>query len=192
MYETGGILDKQETVSLASSERSSDAEAGLTESSMHHVNVHAGEGWILAPPPIFTAINRRTNHLSDPLENLLIEHPSMSVYNAAPDRLNNHPVNSVLHRSAIENASEAPQAPPQDVRPHQRHAGHVLAAKQMSTEMRGIIKGQASERKTSAKAINRGKMERANMVYAIPNTKVLRRKSRMASTPSGYCNNRKC
>ncbi|XP_060074527.1 tumor protein p53-inducible nuclear protein 1-like [Ylistrum balloti] len=41
------------------------------------------ESWILTPPPCFTAGGATSSQVGmDPMENLLIEHPSMSVYNS--------------------------------------------------------------------------------------------------------------
>lgn len=41
------------------------------------------ESWILTPPPCFTAGSTNSSQVGmDPMENLLIEHPSMSVYNS--------------------------------------------------------------------------------------------------------------
>ena len=39
-----------------------------------------GESWLLTPPPCFTGTGGVSQLQSSPLENLLIEHPSMSVY----------------------------------------------------------------------------------------------------------------
>lgn len=39
-----------------------------------------GESWIVAPPPCFTGTGNVAELAASPLENLLIEHPSMSVY----------------------------------------------------------------------------------------------------------------
>jgi len=173
------------------SERNSDIEVGLIESSMPELlmmNPRVEESWILAPPPIFTANRRVANSLEEetaPLENLLIEHPSMSVYNSAP--IHRVRPTNVLQRSALENAQ-----PAQEVNTHQRHAGHVLSTKKMSAEMQAAMKGQACEHKKAMKAINRGKLERSNKARTQANLGVLRRKSRLASTPSGFCNNRKC
>ena len=41
------------------------------------------ESWILTPPPCFTLGGSTSSQMAmDPMENLLIEHPSMSVYNS--------------------------------------------------------------------------------------------------------------
>lgn len=42
------------------------------------------EGWLIAPPPCFT-LNCPTSLEISPLEDLLIEHPSMSVYGRIPN-----------------------------------------------------------------------------------------------------------
>lgn len=44
------------------------------------------EGWFVAPPPCFV-VNCPNQLEVSPLENLLIEHPSMSVYGRLPDYL---------------------------------------------------------------------------------------------------------
>ena len=170
-------------------DRNSDNEIGLIESSIpeHVSNLHAEDDWILAPPPIFIA-NRRvlnTADEADPLENLLIEHPSMSVYNSTSTR-RSRPTN-VLQRSALENTQ-----PSQVANGYQRHASHVLAGRKISADMHAIMKGQACERKNAMQSLNRNKIERANKIHNRSNIKILRRKSRLALAPSGCNNNRKC
>lgn len=183
-------------LSIRDSDRNSDIETVLSESSIpseHRVNYLLDEGWIIAPPPIFIAIRRDmySPDEADPLENLLIEHPSMSVYNSAPVRRNR--ANNVLQRSPLENGARLPQ----DARVHQRqaHVAHMLAAKRDALELRATMRGQATKLKDSSKAMNRSKLARANKVHAgcgRGHTKTTSRKSRIASAPSGYNNNRKC
>lgn len=48
------------------------------------------EGWLVAPPPCFT-LNCPTSLEVSPLEDLLIEHPSMSVYGQIPNLKQNEP-----------------------------------------------------------------------------------------------------
>lgn len=49
-----------------------------------HTNIgNMHESWILSPPPCFTAGGTSSSQVQmTPMENLLIEHPSMSVYNS--------------------------------------------------------------------------------------------------------------
>ncbi|KAK3597565.1 hypothetical protein CHS0354_018160 [Potamilus streckersoni] len=48
---------------------------------LKHAKCNSKEKWVLTPPPCFTAGNGENSHVEiGPMENLLIEHPSMSVY----------------------------------------------------------------------------------------------------------------
>ena len=48
---------------------------------LNQSNHDSADGWILTPPPCFTAKQKHSCNVdASPLENLLIEHPSMSVY----------------------------------------------------------------------------------------------------------------
>ncbi|KAM5158032.1 tumor protein p53-inducible nuclear protein 1 [Mantella aurantiaca] len=48
---------------------------------VHFESCPMEESWFITPPPCFTAIDLTTNEVeTSPMENLLIEHPSMSVY----------------------------------------------------------------------------------------------------------------
>lgn len=79
------------------------------------------ESWFVTPPPCFTStgpIQMRTS----PLENLLIEHPSMSVYHFHPSR-RHLPVamtatrsTSAASRGSIEDAAEVAVEIAEDVR----------------------------------------------------------------------------
>lgn len=78
---------------------------------------HRSEPWVVAPPPCFTGskAGELSPVASSPLENLLIEHPSMSVYLSFPlshPFLCNRPAgeitNSDLQRTENEESSEQP------------------------------------------------------------------------------------
>lgn len=60
---------------------------------------HGSEAWVVAPPPCFTGsqISDAEPLASSPLENLLIEHPSMSVYYSVPSSAlpSSHPLFSL-------------------------------------------------------------------------------------------------
>lgn len=75
------------------------------------------ESWYLTPPPSFTS--RGPVHMeTSPLENLLIEHPSMSVYQKSGKTLRRKTSNS--SRSASE--EESPLRPPSEDGTPSRHA----------------------------------------------------------------------
>ncbi|XP_044758262.1 tumor protein p53-inducible nuclear protein 1 isoform X2 [Coccinella septempunctata] len=56
-----------------------------SSSSLHSNDIDVEESWFITPPPCFTSTGPSNMRIS-PFENLLIEHPSMSVYKHAPRR----------------------------------------------------------------------------------------------------------
>lgn len=73
----------------------------------------ASEPWVVAPPPCFTGSQLGSSEpmASSPLENLLIEHPSMSVYYSVPSSAlpSTHPLFSLPHIADPSTEKEAGQ-----------------------------------------------------------------------------------
>ncbi|KAF0032015.1 hypothetical protein F2P81_016570 [Scophthalmus maximus] len=84
------------------------------ESSFLHLDACSlEESWFVTPPPCFTGSCSQPVHLeASPLENLLIEHPSMSVYaHRSPPRLTLDPLPCSLDRELDFLSGNVPAAP---------------------------------------------------------------------------------
>lgn len=77
-----------------------------SSSSLHSNDIDVEESWFLTPPPCFTSTGPSNMRIS-PFENLLIEHPSMSVYNHAPTR--RQLIREILSSPVRETPSESDQ-----------------------------------------------------------------------------------
>lgn len=85
------------------------------------------ESWFLTPPPCFTS-TPPSGLESSPLENLLIEHPSMSVYHRARSAsppltspLPSPPAHQTNHRHPLVSVPPSRTSPPPAQQPQQRH-----------------------------------------------------------------------
>lgn len=168
--------------------------------------------WYLTPPPCFTAGSGAGNStFVSPMENLLIEHPSMSVYQWDEP-------------SVDEGASPSPKAPPAEevlaVRPRAvrtrtdvEHPKKTEVARRRERPRRAssiasraglffaqITSGETEDKQLQlkrqmhdgSKGCRRNQLERNNKVREfIGIGKKLRRKDKMKN-PSGMNNNRKC
>ncbi|KAK7498765.1 hypothetical protein BaRGS_00009857 [Batillaria attramentaria] len=131
---------------------------GLTEACVDGlVGSDLTESWIVTPPPCFTASGSVAQLEESPLENLLIEHPSMSVYHA--------------HRgseSTNDQENIVAVVPPSG---HRRQHGvvqqtqrrpHVLASHSSTEQIRVARSYQRQQCKTLSKQFNRKCTERSN------------------------------
>ncbi|XP_046675867.1 tumor protein p53-inducible nuclear protein 2 isoform X1 [Homalodisca vitripennis] len=139
------------------------------------------ESWFLTPPPCFTS-TAPSGLETSPLENLLIEHPSMSVYHGR-----------VRARSA-----SPPAAAPAPTLPPQPHPRQPLAA---VTDQRALhaldIKAAAKyvlqyQKKQVAQLMNRNQLDRSNKVREVNSRSRRQRRSDRQQQHSGANNNRKC
>ncbi|XP_076183579.1 tumor protein p53 inducible nuclear protein isoform X2 [Ptiloglossa arizonensis] len=174
------------------------------------------ESWYVTPPPCFTRAEP-VNVETSPLENLLIEHPSMSVYRVTaspiapdtppptPDAMENRdfeedvlpplvtdaPPVTTLQRNPIRTVNDhvIPGPSIHDGRPV---AGRVRAEKAiLQNRMRSA---QKILEKRSTQALKRGRLERSNKateMFSVKNGR-LRRHDRLRIQNSGANNNRKC
>lgn len=119
------------------------------------------ESWFITPPPCFTAGGHAPIHVeTSPLENLLIEHPSMSVYVAHNVR-NNVSENG----GSVEYETEAVRtAPPGGLDHHIRCYAATLAAHtdivQQATQLRHVRRGKEH---CAKHLVNRNNIRRQNL-----------------------------
>uniref|UniRef100_A0A1B6LM99 Tumor protein p53-inducible nuclear protein 1 n=1 Tax=Graphocephala atropunctata TaxID=36148 RepID=A0A1B6LM99_9HEMI len=134
------------------------------------------ESWFLTPPPCFTS-TAPSGLETSPLENLLIEHPSMSVYHGR-----------VRARSASPlAAAPAPALPPH---PHPRQP---LATVTDQHALRCLeLKAATKYQKKQSSQVNRNQLDRSNKVREVNSRSRRQRRSDRQQQHSGANNNRKC
>ncbi|KAL3859716.1 hypothetical protein ACJMK2_009919 [Sinanodonta woodiana] len=116
---------------------------------LKHAKCNSKEKWILTPPPCFTAGNRENSHVEiGPMENLLIEHPSMSVYQTG-SMLDSESEES---ESSTSSTGTTPMMPSHQTQVANHHA--QLAHRQNAVNARDAVLAQISVNK-SAQAVQR-------------------------------------
>ncbi|XP_023710992.1 tumor protein p53-inducible nuclear protein 1 isoform X2 [Cryptotermes secundus] len=172
------------------------------------------ESWFLTPPPCFTSegpIHMETS----PLENLLIEHPSMSVYQNSSSRFS---LPRARHRSG--STGTAPGSPASSLsgdeadppRPHlveaeehvtaQRHSRVQATPRQRQTvfleqqqhekQCLQIRSAQKLRQRRSCQLLKRNHLDRSNKAREINSRNKCQRRSDRMQRHSGANNNRKC
>ncbi|XP_076300688.1 tumor protein p53 inducible nuclear protein isoform X2 [Lasioglossum baleicum] len=156
------------------------------------------ESWYVTPPPCFTRTTPVTVEIS-PLEDLLIEHPSMSVYRATaspveldsplttPDAPEERDVDNDVfpsHVSGAPPAASLERSPTrnQDDRTVRRHSTPRIVLMFRSSQ-------KVLEKRTT-QALKRNRLDRSNKLREVFGTKG--RQDRMRIHHSGANNNRKC
>ncbi|XP_063229175.1 tumor protein p53-inducible nuclear protein 2 [Bacillus rossius redtenbacheri] len=143
------------------------------------------ESWFMTPPPCFTSAG--PSHVeTSPLENLLIEHPSMSVYQHS---------GSGAPRPQSPCAPPPPPAPapPAAARPapEGRRAVYSLQQQQQQNAV-SIRSAQKLKQRRAGQALKRNHLERSNKAREVNSRNKLKRRSDHMQNHSGANNNRKC
>ncbi|XP_002735297.1 uncharacterized protein LOC100370659 [Saccoglossus kowalevskii] len=125
-------------------------------------NVAPDESWFVTPPSCFTAGGHSPVHMEpNPLEDLLIEHPSMSVYGPRTRRQSSR---THSNSSAVSSQSEPSTSHTVAQRPPRRAAA-VSAQLGIKQQQAMAAKSQKQEQVQTYKNLSRNKMHRANKVY---------------------------
>ena len=157
----------------------------------HVVYPSLEESWLVTPPPCFTAGGTSPEHMqSSPMEDLLIEHPSMSVYTAR-GRPGSTGADSEL---SSEDDSVVNPPEPTAVLAQPVHRPHAVAAHAgLTAHVKAVKIMQAAEKRHADRRIGRKNLERNNKVRDYQaNAKRHQRSKKYAIKPSGVCNNRRC
>lgn len=173
-------------------------------SSSSSFNSPMEESWYITPPPCFTSTGP-INVQTSPLENLLIEHPSISVYHQHP-----HPHNFIVRRQNQQVATgdngcdleEAPliseQRPVERAesrlqhREPQRHRVDVVREQEIEGDLRK--QAQRVQVQKAAQTLKRGYMQRQNKAREVNcrNHRQRRGERSQGAKRSHANNNRKC
>ncbi|KAK6186119.1 hypothetical protein SNE40_008217 [Patella caerulea] len=130
----------------------------------------SGESWIITPPPCFSFSRRRNSTVSDhPLENLLIEHPSMSVYDSnicdsTVSEISMHSVSSESEEEepvASRTRQQSQQEQPQQVVPRHRQPQLVTPSAGVNIQVQAV-KAIRQQQRRNTKKYNKCSLERSN------------------------------
>ncbi|ESP02602.1 hypothetical protein LOTGIDRAFT_237919 [Lottia gigantea] len=133
---------------------------------------NSSESWIVTPPPCFAAKRKDSIVSEHPLENLLIEHPSMSVYNSICDSTVSEisMVSSVSSESMTEEepvASRTRQQTQQEETQQvaniaRRHQHQLVAPSSGLNVALDRVKGIRQHQRRTTRSFNRSHFERSN------------------------------
>ena len=186
-------------------EHGSDSEAVLSDvSSVPELMAHPSmsESWLMPPPPCFTAsgshspATRQDSLKANPLENLLIEHPSMSVYDTR-----GRP-SSTGHDSETSSTSDNTEMPKASrsgtagrsraVTSQSSGRSRVVTAKQQLLAQHRMRKSmQVGQKKRDHKKLATSQLQRSNKVTHAQSGRPMRRQHFMQLRNSGAVNDRK-
>ncbi|XP_076653005.1 tumor protein p53 inducible nuclear protein isoform X2 [Halictus rubicundus] len=156
------------------------------------------ESWYVTPPPCFTRTTPVTVEIS-PLEDLLIEHPSMSVYRAtaSPVELDSPlPIPDAPEERDADNevfpphVSGAPPAASLERSPTRTQDDRTVRRHSIPRIVLMFRSSQKVLEKRSTQALKRSRLDRSNKLREVFGTKG--RQDRMRIHHSGANNNRKC
>lgn len=160
------------------------------------------ESWYVTPPPCFTRTTPVTVEIS-PLEDLLIEHPSMSVYRATTSPIELDVTLPTLDAPEEQDAkndsfppliSDVPASPEASLEPIPRRSTPVVRSiHRQATPSRIVLMFRSSQKtleKRTTQALKRSHLDRSNKLREVFGTRG--RQNRMRVHHSGANNNRKC
>ncbi|ELU06190.1 hypothetical protein CAPTEDRAFT_227336 [Capitella teleta] len=148
---------------------------------VHILHPSLCESWLVTPPSCFTAAGSAR---SDPLENLLIEHPSMSVYSLGQRGGRGRSAGEESEESDVEEEAVRSQRV-QASRPHPLAINTAIASRKVTQRsMQKAVKKHEQQR------LARNVMQRNNRVQKHNNSCRRPRRSERMMQPSGRSNNR--
>ena len=177
-----------------SSVNSSRASSGMS-SPVHVIHPSLGESWLVTPPPCFTAAGSGLTPgelEKHPMEDLLIEHPSMSVYGprGRPSSTGHDSDSSSPGDTGAGPQRVGPQAG-RAVAPRQHRPRTLLAAKaSLKATMAATRSMQRSTKRHEQRRHAKSAMQRSNQVAHHNARPYRQRRKDHQLTPSGRSNNR--
>ncbi|KAM8710207.1 hypothetical protein ACLKA7_016922 [Drosophila subpalustris] len=196
LYAPNVVIASAAAVSPCSSESSSDGSGGSGKG--HGAGVLMEESWYVTPPPCFTSIGP-INMEASPFENLLIEHPSMSVYHSirSSQAGTESFVNLDLGAAAAASQPVEPEPEPVQAAVQQQRSNSARFDRHAAAELKQQTLARHSQKSNNKKQhqqLCRSAIKRANKVRDIQAKGQRPRRSDMqhCKLVSGANNNRKC
>jgi len=142
------IQPKEKSVSRKHKLRTAHFDDAASTTSETSTTAGMEESWLVTPPQCFNDRKKRHRTEVGPMENLLIEHPSMSIYHGSPE----------TETKGEDSAKDSSVAVKRDT--HKAVAGRLL-----SLEKRQPLKEMNAKTSSQRKQNNSKNMKRKNQVY---------------------------
>lgn len=181
-----------------------DAVNPLAHAALHHGIMPSSimeESWFLTPPPCFISTGP-VNMVTSPFENLLIEHPSMSVYHSirsnqiTTENLADYEYSGLLERTRPQQPHPvAERSPVRTIRVVPRRAERIETLTNQQVKQGSLCRNaQKVHEKKARQVLCRGALKRGNKVRDFNSKGGRPRRSDMQHCKilSGANNNRKC
>ena len=151
----------------------------------------SGESWLVTPPPCFTAGGRSEERMeASPMENLLIEHPSMSVYSAR-GRNSSTGVESDVSGSSSDSVTV--EKPTREVTRRSPRRPHAVAERAgLIAHVQSVKSVQKAQQRKERRQLSRNNIHRSNRVHEIQARSKHQRRKDFMLRPSGRSNDRRC
>ena len=182
-------------------ECSSDSDIGSDISTLPD-NACSGETWLITPPPCFTAGGNSPQHMEQsPLENLLIEHPSMSVYGPRLRQGSTGMDSDISESSTEADVQVHPANRPSTsgtsrrmvtVRSSPRKPRAVAARAGLATNIQTVKLSQAAEKRNNKRRLSSGQLSRSNMTRRVESRGKRQRQASFLLQPSARSSNKRC
>lgn len=168
------------------------SDSSARSSPEHVIHPSLCESWLVTPPPCFTAGGPSEMPHPSPLENLLIEHPSMSVYGLRPRE---HSAGEDSQQSSVSSPEDHPssQAGRALASSHPSSRSNILTARAslQQAQVRATRSMQKSTQKYEQQRLARKALQRSNRVQRHNSRAHRQRRSDRMLHHSGRNNNRK-
>ncbi|XP_056404576.1 tumor protein p53-inducible nuclear protein 2 isoform X1 [Hyla sarda] len=139
------------------------------------------ESWFVTPPPCFTAEGPGHNAVgSSPLEDLLIEHPSMSVY-ITSDSI-------VVERDAEETARDRSPSRTRVERRTPHHATSVTAKAAILGKVGQVSRIQRAKAMVDKRKLGRKNLQRQNLAREFQGRNMVRHRNYLCQPKQRQCN----
>ncbi|XP_030385865.1 tumor protein p53-inducible nuclear protein 2 isoform X1 [Scaptodrosophila lebanonensis] len=154
------------------------------------------DSWYVTPPPCFTSSIGSINMEASPYENLLIEHPSMSVYRSirCNKECSDKPTSRDLRELQATQQREPTPPPTAPIVEQKRgHSAHYDRHAEAQLKQQTLVRhGQKSNNKKQHQQLCRSAMNRSNKVRDLKANRQRRSDMQHFKVLSGANNNRKC
>ncbi len=149
------------------------------------------ESWLVTPPPCFTEGGRSMYIMeASSMENLLIEHPSMSVYSMR-GRKSSTGVESDILKSYSDSVQE--EKPAHAVNRRSARRPQTLAERTgLIDHVQSVKTAQKAQQRKERRQLSRNNIHRSNRVHEIQARSKHQQRKDFMLRPSGRSNDRRC
>ncbi len=179
--------DSSSDITTAASENdSSDSSSDIT--TLPDMSC-SDESWLVTPPPCFTE-GRRSMYIMEAssMENLLIEHPSMSVYSGRRRKSSTGVESDTSYSDSVPE-----EMPARAVNRRSARRPQTLAERTgLIDHVQSVKTAQKAQQRKERRQLSRNNIHRSNRVHEIQARSKHQRRKDFMLRPSGRSNDRRC